>query len=561
MHFPEFVYNNWSAYDELSDNVVLTEELAMRELQEILRLRANGVRIEYYLMDAFWYAPEAGYRTWRQPHWPHGPERWLRSCLENGLKPGLWVATNAATQHSQLVPPRAWKDSLDPNRSALCLFEGGFLADFMEALQYWYDRGVRMFKFDFARLQAATPHAEASHLPDEIHALNSAALRGALIAFRQRNSEVRLLAYNGFGGEMANTSLPFRKAVDTRWLEAFDTLYCGDPRPADVPAYSFARAVDIYSDHMVFNYQRNGVPLERIDHCAFMMGICGTCYARRAQAWKGMLILSLARGGWMNIYYGNLELLDDEQARWFARVQQLFLPLLVSGHSYTFGGMPGERQAYGFANLCQNGALYTVVNPTQATVTVRLPRITPYQPAPSHGRLLFADAGYRPELDGDSLRLGPEQLALVGLGAYAAPGYDLGVQEDVVIPAAIESLAADFEECGHNQIAATITPPPTGGVRMVLRQSDQAGIAFRSSRGSPPAGISLANVLCLRAEQDGQQLPVVVNYDKAIWSGLSWAVGEVPATALRRDRPLIIHASSTEERPLRLAGEVYGVEY
>ena len=30
---PIWVYNNWSAYDELSDNVPLTEELAMRELE------------------------------------------------------------------------------------------------------------------------------------------------------------------------------------------------------------------------------------------------------------------------------------------------------------------------------------------------------------------------------------------------------------------------------------------------------------------------------------------------------------------------------------------------
>jgi len=43
------VYNSWSAYDELSDNIELTETLAMKELKEILRLRRAGVRIDYYL--------------------------------------------------------------------------------------------------------------------------------------------------------------------------------------------------------------------------------------------------------------------------------------------------------------------------------------------------------------------------------------------------------------------------------------------------------------------------------------------------------------------------------
>ena len=35
------VYNNWSAYDELSDNIELTEALAMRELEQIVGKRVK----------------------------------------------------------------------------------------------------------------------------------------------------------------------------------------------------------------------------------------------------------------------------------------------------------------------------------------------------------------------------------------------------------------------------------------------------------------------------------------------------------------------------------------
>ena len=35
--------------------------------------------------------------------------------------------------------------------------EGGFLADFTDIFQFWHDRGVRMFKFDFVDFDAATP--------------------------------------------------------------------------------------------------------------------------------------------------------------------------------------------------------------------------------------------------------------------------------------------------------------------------------------------------------------------------------------------------------------------
>src|SRR5947209_20434409 len=50
---PIFVYNNWSSYDELSDNVQLTEHLAMKELDEIIRLRRFGFRVESYMWHAF----------------------------------------------------------------------------------------------------------------------------------------------------------------------------------------------------------------------------------------------------------------------------------------------------------------------------------------------------------------------------------------------------------------------------------------------------------------------------------------------------------------------------
>jgi len=48
---PISVYINWAAYDELPDNVELTEELALRQLDEIIRLRGLGVRFDYYLTD------------------------------------------------------------------------------------------------------------------------------------------------------------------------------------------------------------------------------------------------------------------------------------------------------------------------------------------------------------------------------------------------------------------------------------------------------------------------------------------------------------------------------
>lgn len=41
---PVFIYNNWSSYDELSNNIPFTQELAVKELSEVLRLKKKWSR-------------------------------------------------------------------------------------------------------------------------------------------------------------------------------------------------------------------------------------------------------------------------------------------------------------------------------------------------------------------------------------------------------------------------------------------------------------------------------------------------------------------------------------
>ena len=548
---PVSVYINWAAYDELSDNVELTEELAMQQLDELLRLREAGVRFDYYLMDAFWYARDGAYRTWRKPHWPNGPDRWLERCLANDVKPGLWVATNAL---SQLDPGDKWRESVDGG--SLCFFHGGYLADFLDALSYWYRRGVRMFKFDFTNFGAAPPEMQAVMLPSEIRAANVAALQGGLKAFRKAHPEVVLIAYNGFE-ELPiqwRTDYPLRKGIDFGWLETFDTLYCGDPRPADVPCMNFWRAKDIFSDHQTRYYEFNGFPLHRIDNAGFMVGTTGTCYNRRTAAWQGMLLLSLARGGWMNTYYGNLDLLDAAKAAWFAKAQGMYLDLQRRARFETFGGLPGNAEPYGFAAYDGADALFAVVNPSQQMAQLALP-------AQGETRLLFRDAGFVPELSKGSITLGPEQMALVGVGRYADETSDLGVQEDVIIPRSITRLEASFAAAGEKAITAKLLPPATGKLRIILRQTDPSGASHRTSGGSPPAGKLMGQILRIEASQGGQPVPVEIQYDKPIWSGLSWAAGEIACAALSTGAELTIRCSTEETAQVILSGELHQVEY
>jgi hypothetical protein len=553
---PITVYINWAAYDELSDNVELTEALAMRQLDELLRLRKSGVRFDYYLMDAFWYARDGGYRTWRKPHWPNGPDAWLEKCLANDVKPGLWVAGNSTHSHD---PVAAWRDSLAADHNALCMFSGGFLNHFLESLHIWYERGVRMFKFDFMNFNAVTPALERTMLPSEIRAQNGAALLSGLKAFCQSHPEVVLLAYNGFEELPTQniTNAPYRKTVDTKWLEVFDSLYCGDPRPADVPTMNFWRSKDIYSDHMVRIYELNGFPLSRIDNSAFMVGTTGTCYYRKTAAWKGMLLLSLARGGWVNTYYGNLDLLGTEQAIWFAKLQSLYLGLQAHAHFFTFGELPGNVAPYGFAVEDGFGALYAVVNPTQMVASVALPSLAGMEGS----RVLFSDVGYTPQLSAGYVTLGPEQVALVGVGKYASVYYGLGVQEDVSIPSSIEPLVPAHIQREEKVLMALVKAPSEGSLRIVFTQQDAFGVSRRTTGGAPPAGVSLGKMLSLSAWQNEHPVDVAINYDKAVWSGLSWAVGEVTLAGLVPGGDIVVRCSTVEQLPVELKVAFYHVTY
>ena len=553
INHPISIYINWAAYDELSDTVELTEALAMRQLAELLRLRNIGVRFDYYLMDAFWYAPAGAYRTWRKPHWPQGPDRWLDDCLNHGVKPGLWFSGNSLCKLE--VAPE-WADSLDENGRCMCLFHGGFLPHWMETVRLWYVRGVRAFKLDFFNLSAAPAIIRHRYLPSEIRARNIEALRQAMGILRAQCQEIVFLGYNGFEEDetITRTDIPFRRTVDPRWLESFDSLYCGDPRPSDVPAMNFWRSKDVYSDHMVRVYEKNGFPLARIDNAGFMIGTTGTCYGRKTAAWQGMLILSLARGGWVNTYYGNLELLSQDEGAWFAKAQSLFFGLQSYGRFTLFGGMPGEGRPYGYVAEDTRGALITAVNPAQSTESVSLPGVT-------EGRILFHDSGYAPGLSAGCLTLGSEQMAVVGTGFYQDAAFDLGRQDQVRIPSFIQALPAAFQASGHKELVAVVKAPEAGCMRIVLRQYDKNGKARRSSGGSPPNGITLGKLLGIEVDQEGNPVNVQILYDKAIWSGLSWAVGECPAGALRLGVPVRIRCFTKEPAEVTLTAEVYHTTY
>jgi hypothetical protein len=323
---------------------------------------------------------------------------------------------------------------------------------------------------------------------------------------------------------------------------------------------SFFRSVDIFSDLRVQAYQGNGFPLHRIDNCSFMGGPADTCYGRNDTAWKGMLILSLARGGWVNSYHGALELYDDDDAAWFARVQSMFLPLQHHGRIFTFGGDAASAQPHGFAAHDSRGALFAVVNPSQSQAELCLPPVPLDADAPAGLRLLFQDAGFPVQIENCRVSLGPEQLALIGTGRYADAAYSLGTQPDIVIPSSICLLPADFQPSGDGAISAAVTAGRAGALRIVARQLTPEGFP-RKLWSQHHGEATMGTLLRLAAEQDGRPLPITIEYDRKIWSGLSWSVGEIQTGAFDSGRPVTVRFDSEDvSRPV-LQCQLYLVRY
>jgi len=556
---PLSVYLSWAAHDEISDVVPLTEELAMREFDALLKMRKQGVQFDCYILDAFWYDKNGGYREFKKEGWPNGPDRWIKSCIDNNIKPGLWLSVSVTgwNPNPWMITKPEWKNSAGGQlNQAFSMHTGGYLPYFIETMQQWFNKGIRVFKFDFAEFDAGTSADFKLFTKQEIIRKNEEAFIDALKLFRLKNPDVIFLAYNGFGGENKTTSVNFSKTVELKWLDVFESLYCGDPRPADVPCMNFWRSKDIYSDHMVFQYLFNGIPLSRIDNCGFMVGNTGTCYFRKKQAWKGMLILSAARGGLMNTYYGNLELFTDTEARWFAKTQQLFFGLQEFGRFETFGAIPGSAKPYGFIALNQNGALYTVVNPSQTIQTFELP-IKGF----NNYSLLFTDAGFKPKFLENKITLGPEQMALVGSGSFTDKKFDLGIQEDVVIPSFIAPLQVTLINTGKNTVEGTLSYSGINDLRLIFKQSDNNGNPLRVTGNSPPDGIFMAKLLTIKATQEGKELPIKIQYDKQIWSGISWAVAEIPNASINKTLPINIQYTDADKRECIITGNVYEIAY
>lgn len=98
-------------------------------------------------------------------------------------------------------------------------------------------------------------------------------------------------------------------------------------------------------------------------------------------------------------------------------------------------------------------------------------------------------------------------------------------------------------------------------LRILFQQFVKDGFPVRSWGGAPPDGQTMDKLLKIRCTEAGHELPLVIEYDKMIWSGLSWAAGKLRQGSFDPAAPVKIECSSTEKEELRLEARVYAIDY
>jgi hypothetical protein len=521
---PFSVYCDWGLHDELGDNIELDERMTLEVLDRLEYWKEKGITLDYYLFDAFWFDPNGDYKQFKKTHWPNGFEK-VREKIESlGMKPGLWFDVNGFTSPKN----EAWKESLSIDGRSYCLFDGPYASGFYEALIHAYKEwGIRMFKLDFANFMATTPKLEGKISLDEIYLKNTNALKKILKEFKRACPEAVILAYNGYElipGYITNTSFPIKKGIDPYWLEVFDYMYSGDPRPADTPCISFRRSIDLYQDHMIYKFNYSGLPFYRIDDHGCMIGNTNTIYYLGKKSWRRSWIMTLIRGSKKAHLYGNLHLLNDSDIEFLKDSKDLFLSLYETGMETSIIGVPLRDAWHGF--LLGGGAkgLLALINSSPVVQLIEL-----HMPGVKKAKVLFMDSGNEVTLDISldklSLTLAPEQMVLLGLGDLADLEY-LGESLDEPVPEESNKAGITFRQISKNRFEGEWSPGKDVDFLRIAVQVFDRDIAYRlkaQKEGKDGKEPAIRDFISIEAIQNDTILPI---YDwepnRAVWSGCSW---------------------------------------
>jgi len=553
--------STWALHDELGDTVPLDEAIVLRALDALERWRDFDVFPQYFNIDYGWTDPELGYRHFYRERWPDGPDRVLKRIREMGMLPGLWYPVNGGRLR---VP--GWQASLSGDNWNYSLLDGPYAQDLSDSLLYaaevW---GVRFFKFDFANFAAAVP---GDPRPFETrYALGVERFVEMVARLKRSVPEAITIAHCGFARQDSvgrlGPGVP-RLAADPAMLEVIDGFFSGDPQPTDLPATAIHRSSDLYQDIMVRAMLECGFPLARIEDHGAMCGLTNTCHRRGREGLRRSHIAQLARGGRRDLFYGDPSLPADDDLAGMAAARRLFMDAWNRNlETAPLGPRPGEGPWHGWMTGGGRRGLVWLVNPHLHSCVIRLPIVNL-----AHARILFYE-GERPALqtqpDELILRLGPEQAALIGLGAYAAPEWVLPPDETTRLPRQTELLSLNWQPTPNGLTATLPASLPAGAELMVIAAIHEGAphlpgpfpalrIGHQDDRNGVITELAPHHLVSITVEG---QACVAQTPSVSVWNGISWVLRRFASPAAGAS----ISIQSKLDPPRRIRAEAWVVTW
>jgi hypothetical protein len=527
---PFSVYSTWGLHDELGDSIELTEALVRGALSNMDRLRdVAGLTFDYFQLDAFWFDPELGYRHFKKPNWPLGFEPVCEEIRTRGMVPGLWYSTNGAWLNVD-----AWSPSRAASGGCYSLVDGPYteilLGDLLYAAEHW---GVRYFKFDFAHFETRAAGADGEE--DETRAASTRVFVDICRSLKRAYPDSKIVTYTGFslGGGNGPISLNEPFGWDTSLFEVVDVAFSGDPQPTDIPQSALVSNLDLFQDYNVWKMHREGIPLTRIEDCGALIAATNTAAYRGRSGFRRTHVGTLARGARRDMFYGDLGLLTDDDAIGMVKTRALFFDAYSRDleTSVIADKGPGLDPWHGFLTGGGTRGLVYLVNPTQL-----VQRATVKRPTLAAARILFHTGASVPPLqtqpDELSVELLPEQVVVVGLGAYADPSCGLGSEDDAPLVGPGRLLAGAFRKQGSGLVGDFDAIGGDEILEITIRVQDCApnhypgGNEYRfgvptQANSATPTRVPLPISVMAEGESGPAELITVIP-DVPIWAGISW---------------------------------------
>lgn len=364
------IYCDWGLHDELSDHIDLTEKMTLSMIDRLADLRSREIfKFDYYLVDAYWFEEGRPYLEFRKAAWPDGTAEIRRRLDALGMKLGLWFDVNMASAKISGYDGSRREAGLPE----FCISDERSAELLQTALEYHVRNDhVKMIKFDFSYFDCKNSSHDfhAKGCPESKEPAVRAFLK-ILGGLRRIDPEIVFLAYNGFTtdlswiGSVVKGHLGY--AVSPWWAFFVDYIYCGDPRPSEIPSVGLESSIIYYTDAMVRQFRDSLMPFESIDDHGTIVGNTGTIYYLKEKTFRDSWIMNIARGSGKLHFYGDINLLDKDDLAFLGKSDEMFRDVCKpSWKTQAILGSPLNAEPYGYSSSNGIEGYITVVNPSSS---------------------------------------------------------------------------------------------------------------------------------------------------------------------------------------------------